>query len=200
MQPDETIRLLSVKLWADSEIRGMERIEISSPVDGRREELLVDVQEMLAGDVKDPQYRPRDRTPAEPIVVDFYWAMTFAESMGKRLPTAPEFERILDAGHLHSRSRLVGLFTQPWEWSSTSMTATFSTKQGYFGPAESGGRALVYGGSQSNVGRSIEKGGADEAAVRAVRSVRPRLRAADFMTLELEPEAIIDSPPSQADR
>ena len=144
---------------------------------------------------------PRGLSPSDPIVTDFYTATVRAEDQGKRLPTAPEFQRILDVADLNGGSRLVGLFTEPWEWSSTSMTATLPTNEGFVGPVDSGSLAFIYGGAPSKAGRSLGKvfEGDNRAAVRGVRSVRPRLTAADFLALEMEPESMVDAPPPTAD-
>jgi tRNA A-37 threonylcarbamoyl transferase component Bud32 len=198
MKPDGTIQLFAVRLWANSEVRGMQRVEIASPHDGRREELMVDQREMVGGDLR-PQLLERSHVSAtEPYLCDFDLAWNLTEGAGKRLPTAPEFERILDAIDPEKPSPFVGLFTEPWEWTSTSPRVTSLETPDHV-EAQLSSAVMLFGGSPSKQGRSIPKYGGGAAAVRAVRSARPRLRAADFLSLDVAPESQVNSMPSQSE-
>jgi eukaryotic-like serine/threonine-protein kinase len=201
MEPDGRIRLTTVKLWYNSEIRGMQRVVLTSPRDGRSVNLLVDRREMVLADLPSEFASNIQQPLTDPYLCDYYYAMTCAEVIGKRLPTAPEFERILAANDSHTAPGLKGLFAEPWEWATTSATAS-SSLTSHVGPAaELGDMATLYGGSYTEQSRTVVKYGAGAtAAIRAVRSPRPRLRAEDFVALKTAAELAMDEPASQRHR
>ena len=197
LDPSGKIRLPRVRLWANSDMHGMERVAISAAHDRHAEKLLVDKREMVAGALDPLFVGPVRMSPTDTFLFSFYDAQITAESVGKRLPTSAEFRRILSAFDAGRADSLVGLYTTPREWTSTSAESSLAEKTSG-APSELGAAVLLFGGSRSPEGRLAFKYDASETAgLRAVRSIRPRLHKEDFVSWDETVETPVEQHPAR---
>ena len=131
-----------------------------------------------------------DLKPEKPYLCDFYLATYLAEKAGKRLPTDSEFRQILANVDVERPGAFEGMFSEPWEWTSTSPMSVARTSETDIFRATLRDSTLLYGGSPTKKGRIVRKIADEPAAIRAVRSARPRLRAEDFAPPE--PDASLE--------
>jgi hypothetical protein len=188
-EADGTIRLPPIKLWKNSEIRGMTKLESPPGQDGRARSLFVDRREMLTNDLEPDFVKYHQLAPDQTYISDYYLSAYCAEHVGKRVPTAPEFRWILSRCGFDGAHGVTGLFSQPWEWTSTWDAMTAQTAEFQNDPSLA---ALVndaspisdtmmqFGGAPDGQGRVVNRVNDADAAIRPVRSVRPRLQIEDY--------------------
>jgi serine/threonine-protein kinase len=189
MTADGVIHLPVIDLWSNEDVKRMVRIELPLAGTEKPGELLVDQHEMLGRELPVDEGEASPAAELEvPFLFDFYRAQMMAESHGKRLPTAQEFHAIQRAAR-RDAALLTGLSAEPWEWTSTAATVESLGGNAFMGPNELANTVLQMGGDESGESQAVEKYGGEAAALRAVRSLRPRLRPEDFVMLPEGPAA-----------